>query len=45
MQALLDGPLSSEQIAELAKKKARMKIPQIAASITGHRSLDAIALP
>lgn len=40
LQALLDGHLSAEQIAELAKKKARMKIPQIAASIVGHRLTD-----
>jgi transposase len=40
LEALLDGYLSAEQIAELAKKKARMKIPQIAASITGHRLTD-----
>jgi transposase len=33
LQALLDGHLSAEQIAELAKKKARTKIP---ASIAGH---------
>ena len=40
LQALLDGHLSPEQIAELAKKKARMKIPEIAASIAGHRLTD-----
>ena len=40
LEALLDGYLSAEQIAELAKKKARMKIPQIAASIAGHRLTD-----
>src|ERR1700688_5329044 len=40
LQALLDGHLSAEQIAELAKKKARMKIPEIAASIAGHRLTD-----
>jgi transposase len=40
LQALLDGHLRAEQIAELAKKKARMKIPQIAASIAGHRLTD-----
>jgi transposase len=40
LQALLDGHLSAEQIAELAKKKARIKIPQIAASIAGHRLTD-----
>ena len=40
LQALLDGDLSPAQIAELAKKKARVKIPQIAASVTGHRLTD-----
>ncbi len=40
LQALLDGELSPDQIAELAKKKARVKIPQIAASIAGHRLTD-----
>lgn len=35
LQALLDGELSPDQIAELAKKKARIKIPQIAASTPG----------
>ena len=35
------SPLGWEHInAELAKKKARMKIPQIAASIAGHRLTD-----
>jgi len=40
LQALLDGELSPDQIAELAKKKARVKIPQIAASIADHRLTD-----
>jgi transposase len=40
LQALLDGHPGAEQIAELAKKKARRKIPQIAASIAGHRLSD-----
>jgi transposase len=40
LDARLKGELSAEQIAELAKRKAREKIPQIAASIAGHRLTD-----
>jgi transposase len=40
LQALLDGHLSAEQIAELAKKKGQNEDPQIAASIAGHRLTD-----
>jgi transposase len=36
LQALLDGQLNAEQIAEPAKQKARKKIPAIMASLTGH---------
>jgi hypothetical protein len=34
LQALLDGHLSAEQIAELAKKKARMKIPEVSKTVS-----------
>ncbi len=40
LAALLEGQLSAEQIADLAKKKAREKIPQLAASVAGHRLSD-----
>jgi transposase len=32
--------MNAEQIADLAKKKAREKIPQLAASVEGHRLTD-----
>ncbi len=40
LAALLDGQMIAEQIADLAKKKAREKIPQITASVADHRLSD-----
>jgi len=40
LAAFLDGEMTAEQIADLAKKKAREKIPQITASVAGHRLSD-----
>lgn len=40
LAALLDGQMTAEQIADLAKKKAREKIPQITASVANHRLSD-----
>lgn len=40
LTALLEEQMSAEQIADLAKKKAREKIPQLAASFAGHRLTD-----
>ncbi len=40
LAALLDGQMTAEQIADLAKKKAREKIPQITASVADHRLSD-----
>lgn len=40
LAALLDGKMLPEQIASLAKKKAREKIPQITASVADHRLSD-----
>jgi len=40
LAALLDGKMTAEQIADLAKKKAREKIPQITASVADHRLSD-----
>ena len=40
LAALLDGRMTAEQIANLAKKKAREKIPQLAASVADHRLSD-----
>jgi transposase len=40
LAALLDGRTTAEQIADLAKKKAREKIPQITASVADHRLSD-----
>jgi transposase len=37
LEALLDGKASAEQIAELAQRRARQKIPEITASLEGHR--------
>ena len=38
--ALLDGRMTSEQMADLAKKDARKKIPQIVASMADHHLSD-----
>jgi transposase len=40
LAALLEGQMTAEQIADLAKKKAREKIPQITASVADHRLSD-----
>ncbi len=40
LAALLASQMTSEQIADLAKKKAREKIPQITASVADHRLSD-----
>ncbi len=40
LAALLDGQITAEQIADLARKKAREKIPQITASVANHRLSD-----
>jgi transposase len=40
LAALLDGEMSAEQIADLAKKKARAKLQEITASLAGHRLTD-----
>ena len=40
LAALLDGAMSAEQIADLAKKKARAKLQEITASLAGHRLTD-----
>ena len=37
LEALLEGHGSAQEIAQLARHKARRKIPQIIASLTGHR--------
>ena len=37
LEALLEGKLESQQIAEFAQRRARQKIPEIAASLEGHR--------
>jgi transposase len=37
VEALLEGKASPEEIAQLAQKSAKKKIPQIRASIEGHR--------
>lgn len=37
LEALLKGSGSAEEIAEMARQKARRKIPQIIESLTGHR--------
>jgi transposase len=37
MEALLEGKATADQIAQLAQKSAKKKIPQIRAAIEGHR--------
>src|ERR1700721_1029431 len=37
LEALLEGKATAEQIAQLAQKSAKKKIPQIRAAIEGHR--------
>jgi transposase len=37
LEALLEGRATPEQIAQFAQRRAREKIPQIAASLEGHR--------
>ena len=41
MEALVEGRASADEIAQLAQKQARKKIPQIQAAIEGHRMTDA----
>jgi len=40
LEALLDGKASAEEIAELAKGRARRRIPELATSLAGHRMSD-----
>ena len=40
LEALLAGKATPEQIAQLAKKRARQRIPEIIASLQGHRMND-----
>jgi hypothetical protein len=40
LEALLRGEAGPNEIAELAKGKARRKIPELAASLDGHRMSD-----
>ena len=40
LEALLKGEAGANEIAELAKGKARRKIPELAASLDGHRMSD-----
>ena len=37
LEALLEGKLEPEKIAQLAQRRARQKIPEIVASLKGHR--------
>jgi transposase len=41
MEALVEGRASADEIAQLAQRQARKKIPQIQAAIEGHRMTDA----
>ena len=41
MEALIEGQATADQIAELAQRQARKKIPQIQAAIEGHRMTEA----
>jgi len=40
MEALVEGQATADQIADLAQRQARKKIPQIQAAIEGHRMSD-----
>jgi transposase len=40
LQALVEGQATAEQVAQLAQKTARRKIPKIQAAIEGHRMTD-----
>lgn len=40
VQALVEGKSSAQQIAQLAKRRARKKIPEIQAAIEGHRMTE-----
>jgi transposase len=40
LEALLEGRATPEQIAQLAKSRAKRKIPEIIASLEGHRMSD-----
>ena len=37
LEALLEGRGNPQELAEMARHKARQKIPQIIASLSGHR--------
>jgi transposase len=40
LNALLEGKATPEQIAQLAKRRAKKKIPEIAAALAGHQMSD-----
>lgn len=40
LEALLEGKATPEQIAQLAQRRAKQKIPQIIAALEGHRMSD-----
>jgi transposase len=40
LEALMEGKANAEQIAQLAQKSAKKKIPQIRAALEGHRMSD-----
>lgn len=40
LEALLEGKASVEQIADMARRRARQKIPEIIQSLEGHRMTD-----
>jgi hypothetical protein len=40
LEALLEGKASVEQMADMARRKARQKIPEIIQSLDGHRMTD-----
>jgi transposase len=40
LEALLEGNATPEQIAQLAKRRAKQKVPEIIASLEGHRMSD-----
>jgi transposase len=44
LNALLDGKLSPAEMADLAKHKARAKIPELTAALEGHRMTDHLRL-
>jgi transposase len=40
LEALLEGNATPEQIAQLAQRRAKLKVPEIIASLEGHRMSD-----